>query len=69
MNYIVELTCIYNGTIEIDAENEREAIDKAQEMLNNENLAGFPDGVEMPNGGYFSFGEATADYAYTNEQV
>lgn len=57
----VELTCIYNGSVDVEAENEQEAIEKAQELLNSENLASFPDYVEIPNGG-FSFGEATADY-------
>lgn len=57
----VGLTCIYNGNVKVEAENEQEALEKAQELLHGENLAGFPDYVEIPNGS-FSFGEATADY-------
>lgn len=57
----VVLTCIYNGSVQVEAENQEEAIEKAQNLLCAENLAGFPDYVEIPNGG-FSFGEATADY-------
>lgn len=61
--YNVELTCIYNGTLRVEAETEIEAIQKANEALNSENLKAFPDEIDIPNG-YFSFGEATADYAY-----
>lgn len=61
--YIVDLTCIYNGTMRIEAKNEDEALRIAQESLNSETLKAFPDTVEMPNDGCFVFGEATADYA------
>lgn len=60
--YIVNLTCIYNGTMRIEAENADEALRIAQDNMNSETLKAFPDSVELPNDGYFSFGEATADY-------
>ncbi len=61
--YQVELTCIYNGTMTIEAESENEALEIAQESLNYETLKELPDYVEIPNDGCFQFGEATADYA------
>lgn len=60
-NYKVELTCIYNGCVNVKAESESEALAIAGDMLNNENLSEFPDYVNIPNGS-FTFGEATADY-------
>lgn len=59
--YRVNLTCIYNGYMNVKADNENDALCKTDEMLNCETLADFPDDVELPNG-KFSFGEATADY-------
>jgi hypothetical protein len=61
--YQVELTCIYNGTMTIEAENEEDALGIAQKSLNYKALKDFPDYVELPNDGNFQFGEATADYA------
>lgn len=46
--YIVTCTKIYNGTIEVEAENKEEALEIADENL---------DDVD------WVFGEATADYA------
>ena len=63
MKYEVTLTCIYNGTMTIEAESAEEALRMAQEDLNHETLKPFPDEVEVPNDGIFRFGEATADYA------
>lgn len=60
-NYKVELTCVYNGYVKVKAESESEALAIAGDMLDNENLSGFPDYVQIPNGS-FTFGEATADY-------
>lgn len=64
--YKVELSCIYNGVMTVQANNEKDALEKATEMLNSENLNGFPDTVEIPNG-HFDFGEATADYCDEEE--
>lgn len=61
--YEVELTCIYNGMMTIEAENEDEALKIAQENLNYGTLKELPDYVNLPNDGNFQFGEATADYA------
>lgn len=64
--YGVEMTCIYNGYVIVDAENVQEAIEKVNEELYGENLKGFPNYVEVKIGDNtesFSFGEATADYA------
>ena len=61
--YQVDLTCIYNGTMTIEAESEDAALRIAQDELNYETLKDFPDYVELPNDGCFQFGEATADYA------
>lgn len=65
--YQVELTCIYNGMMTIEAESEDEALRIAQDDLNYETLKCLPDYVELPNDGYFQFGEATADYAECEE--
>lgn len=59
--YRVSLTCIYNGYMNVKADNARDALNKAEEMLNCETLSGFPDCVEIPHG-EFTFGEATADF-------
>lgn len=61
--YQVELTCIYNGTMTIEAESEEDALGIAQHDLNYKTLKDLPDYVELPNDGCFRFGEATADYA------
>ena len=63
MKYLVDCTVIYNGTMEVEADNMSDALDIASEELNNNNLSGFPDYVEVGDA-TFSFGEATADYAY-----
>lgn len=52
----------------IEAESENEALEIAQESLNYETLKEMPDYVELPNGGCFQFGEATADYATELEE-
>lgn len=59
--YDVSLTCIYNGCMKVRADNEDDALQNAQEMLDSETLSEFPDYVKIPNGGFW-FGEATADY-------
>lgn len=61
MIYEVTLSCTYNGVMNVECESEEEAIRIAQEALNAQNLKGFPDRVEIPNGS-FTFGEATADF-------
>ena len=63
--YNVEWTCIYNGTMEVEAETEMEALQKANDALNSENLKAFPDEVKISNG---SFSFATADYAYLADE-
>ena len=65
-NYRIDLTCIYNGSMVVEAETEEEALQIAQESLNDKTLKEFPDYVELPNGG-FQFGEATADDVYEEE--
>lgn len=60
--YDITLTLIYNGAMTVEAENEEQALQIAQESLNDEALKDFPDEVQIPNGS-FTFGEATADYA------
>ena len=60
--YDVTLTCIYNGSVKVRADNEDDALRKAEEMLDSTALEEFPDYVAMPNGGFW-FGEASADYA------
>lgn len=67
MKYVVVCTVMYNGTIEVDANDGLEALDKAAENLNMENLIGFPDYVECGSDMVFAFGEATSDYAYKIE--
>lgn len=66
MNYLVECTVVYNGTMEVEAENEQEAIDKVSNELGGDNLDGFPNEVTVGDA-IFMFGEATADYAYPYE--
>lgn len=66
MEYKVELTMIYNGSVVVEAENEQEALEKAQTNINSESLKDIPDYFDLPDG-YLSFGEVTADYAYPNE--
>lgn len=63
--YEVEITAIYNGIVTIEANSEEEARCKVEDQLYGDNLAGLPDYVNVPigEGGHFSFGEATADYA------
>ena len=60
--YIVDITCIYNGTMRIEAESEEDALSIAQKDLNARTLKDLPDYVELPNDGSLAFGEATADY-------
>lgn len=60
--FLVDCTVIYNGSIEVEADNEQEALERVDEMLAGENLDGFPDEVTVCDG-CFRFGEATADYA------
>lgn len=67
MMYNVELTCIYNGNMTVAASSKDEAIQTAQDALNAKTLEGFPNCVAIPNG-YFTFGEATADYAQVIKQ-
>ena len=66
--YQVELTCIYNGTMTIEAEDKNEAWKIAQESLDYEALKDLPDYVKLPNDGYFQFGEVTADYVTECEE-
>lgn len=63
--YDVTLTCVYNGSMKVRADNENDALRKAGEMLDSTALGEFPDYVKVPNGGFW-FGEATADYADEN---
>lgn len=60
--FFVECTVIYNGSMEVEADDEQEALELADEMLSGENLDGFPDEVTVCDG-MFRFGEATADNA------
>lgn len=60
--FLVECTVIYNGSIEVEANDKQEALELVDEMLSGENLDGFPDEVTVCDG-RFCFGEATADYA------
>jgi hypothetical protein len=59
--YRVSLSCVYNGYMNVKADNEDDALRKANEMLNCETLSEFPQYVDMPYG-EFQFGEATADF-------
>lgn len=63
MKYRVELSCIYNGVMTVEAESIDDALEIAQDNLNHETLKGFPDIVVIPNA-TFKFGEATAENAY-----
>ena len=55
----VTCTMIYNGYIEVEAETEEEALEKAQKKLSSKtDCALFPSQI-----GDFDFGECTADYA------
>lgn len=60
--YGITCTMIYNGYMEIEANNEEEALELAQASLCNENGDDFPDDGRFGLAD-FSFGEATADYA------
>lgn len=62
MKYQVQMTCIYNGIAEVEANSEEEALEKVGLSLDSEGLKDFPDEVSVPFG-TFTFGEATADYA------
>lgn len=64
--YEITMTVIYNGSMTVKAESEEQALELAQESLNDETLKDFPYGVEIPNGS-FTFGEATADDANLSE--
>lgn len=59
----VSCTIIYNGCIEVEAENADEAIDKVQEGLHHENGPDDFPGEGSFGGVHFSWGEATADAA------
>lgn len=59
--YRVSLSCVYNGYMNVKADNEDDALRKANEMLNCETLSEFPQYVDMPYG-EFQFDEATADF-------
>ena len=61
--YVVECTVVYNGSIEVEADNEQEAIEKASNELGGKNLDSFPNEVTAGDA-TFMFGEATADYGY-----
>lgn len=58
----VTCTMIYNGHVEIEAENAEQAIKQASEMLDSQIHDDFPDGGTFGKVD-FTFGEATADYA------
>lgn len=59
----VTCTIIYNGSVEVEAENEEEAIRKVQDGLCSTNgKDDFPSGGTF-GGVDFTWGEATADYA------
>lgn len=69
--FYVECTCIYNGSIIVEVDNdevgeddcaESVAVDKAREFLNGDYLDGFPNSVDCGDV-HFEFAEATADYA------
>ena len=67
MNYIVECSVVYNGCIAVEAKNADEAVELvSNKILYGNNLKNFPDEVEVGDA-VFSFGEATADYAYQDE--
>ena len=53
--YGVTCTLIYNGFIEVEAENEDEAFELANEKIAND---GYPGKINDD----FDFGEVTADY-------
>lgn len=52
MEYIVTCTMIHNGAVNVNANSEDEAIEKAREILNKD-----------INAANWQFGEATTDYA------
>lgn len=62
MKYYVECTMIYNGKMEVEANNAEEALRIAQENLSGEIADDFPDSGRFGKA-EFDFGEATADYA------
>lgn len=64
--YAVIATAIYNGYMTIDAESHEEAQEKAREMFSNENLQGFPNGVDVGDM-HFDFGEVTIDETYVED--
>ena len=51
MKYLVICTKIYNGTLLVDANSEDEALEKAKDIIN-----------ENDNAVDWEFGESTADY-------
>lgn len=65
MKFLVDMTCTYLGTAEVEASSEEEAVAIVAKSLNHEGLKGFPDEVKVPFG-TFKFEEATADYAYND---
>lgn len=58
----ITCTMIFNGYMEVEAENKEKALELAQDNLRHELGDDFPDDGKFGLAD-FSFGEATADYA------
>lgn len=58
----ISCTLIYNGYVEVEAENEEEAIAKAELNFTYDKTTKIPDELYAGNVA-FGFGEMTADYA------
>lgn len=59
--FTVTCTIVYNGSMQVEAESEDEAVSKVQEQLSY-HAGSLPSDLEAGDATFF-FGEATADYA------
>lgn len=61
--YFVDLDVVYNGVLSIEANDEFEAIQKADDYLKSENFDAFPDSVDVGDV-RFTYGETIVGHTY-----
>ena len=66
--FSVTCTLIYNGEMEVEATDEEDAVNKAQQLLNRRVPGDLPDSGSI-GGVPFTYGEATADFAERTKPV
>lgn len=61
--YFVDLDVVYNGVLSVEANDEFEAIQKADDFLKSKNFDAFPDSVDVGDV-RFTYGETIVGRTY-----